>query len=94
MDLPQDCIAINPKSGEEVFIGSDIGVWHSSNAGQAWSHLGPESGLPNVAVFDLRFDTTGLLTAFTHGRGAFVSRRLPIIFPPLCEIWSLLARLA
>jgi hypothetical protein len=86
VNLPQDCIAINPLDPLEIFVGSDIGVWRSGNAGQSWTHLGPLTGMPNVAVFDLQFDNFGHLTAFTHGRGAFVYRRLPFIAPPLCKL--------
>src|SRR2546425_12572551 len=86
VNLPMDCIAINPTDATDVFVGSDIGVWHSSTSGQLWEPLGPSLGMPNVAVFDLRFDNLGSLTAFTHGRGAFVYRHLPIILTPLCTI--------
>ena len=34
--------------------------------------MGPETGMPNVAVFELQASSaTGQLVAFTHGRGAF-----------------------
>jgi len=46
--------------------------------------------MPNVAVFDLRFDNLGDLTAFTHGRGAFVYRHQPVILTPLCQIACLI----
>lgn len=87
-NLPIDCIAINPTDASSIFVGADFGVWTSSNSGQTWNHLGPLAGMPNVAVFDLRFDKTGMLTAFTHGRGAFMYRQLPVIIPPLCKISS------
>ena len=84
VNLPQDCVAINPFEPLNVFVGSDIGVWQSHNGGQSWIHHGPTRGMPNVAVFDLQFDSKGQLTAFTHGRGAFVFRGLGIITVPLC----------
>jgi len=63
VNIPMDCIAVNPTDATDVFVGSDIGVWHSGNSGQLWAHLGPSVGMPNVAVFDLRFDNLGGLTA-------------------------------
>lgn len=71
VDLPMDCVVIDPNNGSSIFVGSDIGVWSSSNAGLSWTHLGPSVGMPNVAVFDLRMNSVSQLTAFTHGRGAF-----------------------
>lgn len=72
VDLPNNCLAIDPANASSIFVGSDLGVWQTSNDGQSWTHLGPGSGMPNVAVFDLRFNSASQVTAFTHGRGAFV----------------------
>ncbi len=84
VDQPMDCIAIDPTNPTNVFVGSDFGVWNSPDGGVSWVHQGTSMGLPNMAVFDLKFDQNGHLTAFTHGRGAYAYTQLPIIFPPLC----------
>ena len=86
VNLPQDCIAINPLDAQDVFVGSDLGVWHSSNGGGSWAHQGPRLGMPNVAVYDLQFDNLGHLTAFTYGRGAFKYSMLPIFLVPSCAL--------
>lgn len=66
-DVPANAIVIQP--GVEIDVGTDLGVFRSTDDGATWS-LFP--GLPNVAVFDLVFNpTTRLLVAATHGRGAF-----------------------
>jgi photosystem II stability/assembly factor-like uncharacterized protein len=90
VNIPVDCIVVNPTHATDVFAGCDLGVFNSSDGGQTWTHLGPSVGMPNVAVFDLRFDNLGSLTAFTHGRGAFVYRHQPIITTPLCPIACLI----
>ena len=81
VDLPMDCLVIDPTNANNIFAGSDIGVWVSTNAGAGWTHLGPETGMPNVAVYDLRMDSLSMVTAFTHGRGAFkyAQARTPIL---------------
>src|SRR5271157_641855 len=89
VDLPQDSIAIDPTNSGSVWVGSDIGIWHSSDGGNTWQHFGPNVGMPNVAVYDLQFDNTGTLTAFTHGRGAFGSKTVNLIVP-FCVIECLI----
>src|SRR5262249_44728244 len=71
VNLPNNCLAIDPNNPGNVFVGTDIGIWNSFDAGGTWIHYGPPNGLPNVAVYDLRFNSGGQLTAFTHGRGAY-----------------------
>jgi hypothetical protein len=73
VDLPHNAIAIDPADPMAVLVGTDAGVWQSADGGAMWTHDGPASGMPNVAVFDLQFGGAGVV-AFTHGRGAF--RRL------------------
>lgn len=72
IDEPNNCLAIDPKFAGSVYVGTDHGVWYSFNAGTSWSHYGTSSGMPNVAVYDLRFDQNSRLMAFTHGRGAYL----------------------
>jgi hypothetical protein len=71
VDIPHNAILLDPANPNIVYVGTDIGVWKSTNAAANWIHMGPESGMPNVAVFDLEISAAGRLVAFTHGRGAF-----------------------
>jgi hypothetical protein len=42
--------------------------------------MGPEIGMPNVAVFDLKINpATNRIVAFTHGRGAFALTSAPTL---------------
>ncbi|PWU19209.1 MAG: hypothetical protein C5B50_07100 [Verrucomicrobia bacterium] len=82
-DIPHNTVVLDPSNPNNIYIGTDIGIWRSSNGGASWSHMGPESGMPNVAVFDLEISRgTGRLMAFTHGRGAFVLVSAPTFLPP------------
>lgn len=73
LDVQHNAIAINPDDATNLFVGADIGVWESTDAGSTWSAYA--AGLPDAAVLDLRFQTDSrhapLLRASTHGRGAF-----------------------
>ncbi len=76
VDIPHNTIALDPFDPNVVWVGTDIGVWKSIDGGSTWAHMGPEAGMPNVAVFDLKINhDTGRLLAFTHGRGAFALQR-------------------
>lgn len=72
VDLPNNCLAIDTNSPNTIYVGTDLGVWLSLSGGGVWSHFGPSSGMPNVAVYDLRIDSGSRVTAFTHGRSAYV----------------------
>jgi hypothetical protein len=65
--VPVNAIVIQP--GIEIDIGTDLGLFRTTNGGTSWD---PFPGIPNVAVFDLAYNpVTQLLVAATHGRGAF-----------------------
>jgi hypothetical protein len=82
IDLPNDCLAIDPLDSNTILVGTDAGVWSTPNGGLNWSHQGPSSGMPNLAVFDLRMNSVGRPIAFTHGRGAFTYAQ-PVPIPVL-----------
>ena len=69
VDVPVNAIFRHPGTGT-LYIGTDLGVLVSNDDGATWGPSVP--GLPNVAVFDLVFNsTTQTLYAGTHGRGVF-----------------------
>jgi hypothetical protein len=73
VNIPFNVVAIDPTTPNTVFAGADNGVWASRDGGGTWAYMGPDAGIPNVAVFDLQIQvSTRKVFAFTFGRGAFV----------------------
>ena len=74
-DVPGNSILWIPSRGE-LYLGTDLGVFTSSDQGVTWTPF--VTGLPNVAVFDLVYNiASNTIVAGTHGRGAF-AYTLPI----------------
>jgi hypothetical protein len=67
-DVPVNGFAVDPVNSNNLYAGSDIGVFVSTNGGQSWNPFG--TGLPRVAVFDMAVQAPNrLLRIATHGRG-------------------------
>jgi len=80
--VPVSSIAIDPQDSNSLYAGTDIGVYHSSDGGASWLPLG--SGLPRVAVFDVKISNVQrYLRIATHGRGIWEigipGRQLPVL---------------
>ena len=60
----------NDPTGKTILVGTDIGVFRTTNGGVAWSafNLGT---IPADPVFDIEQNNLGVIFAGTHGRGAF-----------------------
>jgi len=70
LDVEHNAITVDAASPTQLYVGADIGVWHSPDAGQTWRPL--PNGLPDAPVFDLQIHPTRrLLRASTHGRGMY-----------------------
>ena len=71
-------LAIDPFKANTFYIGTDIGVFQTTDGGTTWTRLG--NGMPKVATFMVRYhEATRSLIAATHGRGIF---RLPAAHHP------------
>lgn len=71
-NIPVSCIYINPANTSHLVIGTDLGVFTSSNDGGSWS--ADNSGLANVVVADLDYRSSdNKIFASTHGRGMFAA---------------------
>ena len=76
-DHPVNAVLYDPESPDGIYIGTDLGVFHSPRGGDTWDMLA--EGFPTVAVFDLAARPgTSRLVAATHGRGMF---EIPIDVP-------------
>jgi hypothetical protein len=73
-DIPVDSIIANPKFPEQVFAGTDWGLYFTNDITAAiptWSRF--DNGLPHSMIWDMQYDrgfTT--LSVWTRGRGAYV----------------------
>jgi len=80
--IPINAFAIDPANLNNLYAGTDIGVYFSGDGGANWSPYG--TGLPRVAVFDLQIQPTSrILRAATHGRGVWEN---PLVAPPASTI--------
>jgi len=68
--IPVHVVKADPLTAQKVYVGTDFGVYVSSNGGSTWSRFG--SNLPLVAVRDLYVAPDGsFLRAATYGRGVW-----------------------
>jgi photosystem II stability/assembly factor-like uncharacterized protein len=69
-DTPANSVAVDPNQANTYYLGTDIGVFQTTNGGQNWVRLG--TGLPRIAVFTVRYHAaTKSLVIGTYGRGAW-----------------------
>jgi len=67
-DVPINAIAIDPLNSNAIYVGTDIGVFFTSDGGVSWNPFG--TGLPRVAVFGMGIQNSSrTLRISTHGRG-------------------------
>jgi hypothetical protein len=73
-DIPVDSVIVNPKWAQQVFAGTDWGVYYTDDitaASPAWSRF--ENGLPHAMVWDMQIDRgSTTLSVWTRSRGAYV----------------------
>ncbi len=73
-NIPVDSILANPKYPQQVFAGTDFGLYFTNDitvATPTWLRF--QAGLPNVMIWDMQYDrgfTT--LSVWTRSRGAYV----------------------
>jgi len=66
--IPVNAVVVDPSNSNNIFAGTDIGVYNSTDGGLNWVPFG--IGLPRSAVFDIKIQNTNrLLRVATHGRG-------------------------
>jgi hypothetical protein len=73
LDVHTNAIVVDPDNPSHLYVGADIGIWQSPDAGSTWSTF--SNGLPDAAVIDLALHRVRrLLRAATHGRGVYEYR--------------------
>ncbi len=74
---PVNALIEDPIHEQLLFLGTDLGVYCSTNAGQVWHSL--SQSLPTTAVVDLALQSRdGQLVAATHGLSMFLLDIRPI----------------
>ena len=70
-DVPANTIARDPFDPDNTwYVGTDLGVFRTNDAGATWSNATEPLGLPNVRVNDLEVNAAqGYMYAATYGRG-------------------------
>jgi hypothetical protein len=73
VDVPAHAVVVDPDHPNDVYVGTDVGVWKGTKTGPTtwtWALFSP--GLPESAVVDLALQRQArLLRASTHGRGVW-----------------------
>ncbi len=70
-DVPVHSLVIDSQNSQVLYIGTETGVYQSTNGGTNWVHTG--TGMASYVPVDelVRQTGTNMLFAFTHGRSAF-----------------------
>ena len=70
--LPVNCIVYQGGANDDLYIGTDIGVYYKDNTMTEWVPF--NNGLPNVIVNELEIHySEGTISAATYGRGVWES---------------------
>ncbi|MCO5298308.1 MAG: hypothetical protein M9921_15780 [Fimbriimonadaceae bacterium] len=64
---PVNVVKEDPADQDTLYVGTDMGVYVTTDGGRNWSVLG--KGLPTVYAHDLAIHKDGFLIVATHGRG-------------------------
>ncbi len=78
--VPVRSIVFNPANRNFLYVGTEVGIFASEDAGTTWQL--PQGGPANVSVDELFFQD-GKLVAATHGRGMFTTH-VPLFTSPAC----------
>jgi photosystem II stability/assembly factor-like uncharacterized protein len=71
-NLPVNCIVYQDLTNDDLYIGTDVGVYHKDNTMTDWQAF--MTGLPNVQVDELEIHYgVGKIRAATFGRGIWES---------------------
>ncbi len=67
-DVPANAIVIDPLQTTRLWVGTDVGVYTSTDGGATWAPY--VTGMPIVSVFDMSLQGPNrILRVATHGRG-------------------------
>lgn len=90
LDLPTNTLAIDPFDVSKLYIGTDLGVWFTTDGGNQWLK---DMEFPNTAVLMADITSDNYLVASTHGRSMFKAQlgsggpSVTVISPNGSENW-------
>ncbi len=71
-DVPANCVDLDPNVAGTLYVGTDLGVYASTDNGLTWKNATSSLGLPVTEVSSIQANgTTGYLNAATYGRGVW-----------------------
>lgn len=70
-NVPAHWLAIRPGDSDELFVGTEVGIFESANGGDTWFPSG--FGLPTTVWETIDFQDADTMVAFSHGRGTFIN---------------------
>jgi len=89
-DIPVDSIIVNPNFPQQVFAGTDFGLYYTDDItalAPTWQRF--TNGLPNVMIWDMQIDRgSTTLSVWTRSRGAYV---WPLTLGPINALPTLMA---
>ena len=75
-NVPVNTLVVRTGAPRMIFVGTDIGVFQSTDEGTSWAPF--NMGLPAATVYDMKYkDVANILMVATHGRGCFIYTQLP-----------------
>jgi hypothetical protein len=90
-DIPVDSIIANPKFAQQVFAGTDWGLYYTNDitaASPIWYRF--DTGLPHAMIWDMQIDRGNTtLSVWTRSRGAYA---WPLPSAPLLNLTSVVSR--
>ncbi|MBI5020954.1 MAG: T9SS type A sorting domain-containing protein [Ignavibacteriales bacterium] len=91
-DIPHQAIFVDPEAPENLYVGTDLGVFHSSDDGVTWEEY--NDGMPPAMVLDLTISkANNKLRASTFGNGVYERSmirqpKLSLTYPNSGEIFA------
>ena len=90
-DIPVDSIIANPKYPQQIFAGTDWGLYYTNDVtatSPTWYRF--DNGLPHAMIWDMQIDRGNTtLSVWTRSRGAYV---WPLPSTPLLNLTSVVSR--
>lgn len=69
-DVPVNAFAVDPANSNNLYAGTDIGVYRSLDGGASWQPF--NDGMPRVSIFDMAIHPIHrFIRVATHGRGIY-----------------------